>query len=743
MFKRILLVSAILYAFHPTAHAQFLLKDQFPGLSFNSPIGLYYPNDNTDRICVIEQGGIIRIFPNDSSATSAKIFLDIQDSIVSGGELGLLGLAFHPQYGANGFFYVDYTRDNPLRTVISRFHVSASNADSADPSSEVILLEQLQPFENHNGGQLAFGPDGYLYIAFGDGGSGGDPFGNGQNTSTLLGKILRINVDSTMGLQQYAIPPGNPFYGDTAKKQEIFSYGMRNPWRFSFDGQTLWCGDVGQNVWEEIDTITNGGNYGWNIMEAAHCYEPPDGCDTTGLIFPIWEYSHGGGCNSVTGGFVYRGSLIPSLTGKYIYGDLCNGEIWTLTPGEPTVNSLLIGSSAIISSFGLDRHQEIYVCDYNSGKILKLSSTAPGPCTLITPPDNALNQPNLVTCSWTSSSGAAAYRLQVAFDSLFTSFVLNDGTITDTVHQVGPLPDSTLLFWRVCPLNGSQSGEFTPFRRFSTAQMSVDVHVMKRWNMISLPLDAVDGRKGIMFPSSVSNAFHYEAGDGYQVRDTLDHGFGYWLKFSDSAAIGIPGTPRYADTIDVVPGWNMIGSIAESIPVSQVSSIPGGMVTSQFFGYRGSYIATSAIDPGKGYWVKTNMAGQLILSSLVTAATGYIQIVPATELPPPVPDDSANGRTQSLPVEYFLKQNYPNPFNPATVIAYQLPLDSKVTLTIYNVLGQVVSSLKDELQEAGYKSAEWNASSFTSGVYFYRLEATGTVSPRKSFTQVKKMLLLK
>src|SRR6266850_1051733 len=257
-----IMLGAGLSCFHSAAVAQFYLQDQFPHLSFNSPVGLYHPNDNTDRLCVVEQGGIMQIFPNDSSATSSKVFLDLTDSLISGGELGLLGLAFHPSYSANGYFYVDYTRNDPLRTVISRFRVRTSNPDSADRSSEFVLLEQPQPFDNHNGGQIAFGPDGYLYVAFGDGGSGGDPLGSGQNQNTLLGKILRIDVDSTTGSVHYRIPTDNPFYGDTTRKQEIFAYGLRNPWRFSLDGQTLWCGDVGQGSWEEIDTIASGRNYG-------------------------------------------------------------------------------------------------------------------------------------------------------------------------------------------------------------------------------------------------------------------------------------------------------------------------------------------------------------------------------------------------------------------------------------------------------------------------------------------------
>ncbi|HYQ86287.1 MAG TPA: PQQ-dependent sugar dehydrogenase [Bacteroidota bacterium] len=640
------LISACLLCFHPPAVSQVFLKNRFPNISFSSPVGLYHPNDGTDRLCVVEQAGVIRIFPDDTTITSTKAFLDIHDSVVSGGELGLLGLAFHPSYATNGYFYVDYTRDHPLRTVISRFRVSVSNPDSADPASEFIILEQLQPFDNHNGGQLAFGPDGYLYIAFGDGGSGGDPFGNGQNRDTLLGKILRINVDSATGQRHYAIPPDNPYYGDTTKKQEIFAYGMRNPWRFSFDGSALWCADVGQGLWEEIDTVTSGGNYGWNIMEGHHCYSPSSGCDTSGLTPPIWEYYHEAGRCAIVGGFVYRGAALPALSGRYIYGDDCTGEIWALTPvpSSPPSNEILINSGMSISSFGEDRLQEIYVCDLNSGKVYKLSGTA-------------------------------------------------------------------------------------------TA--SVDYHMMKSWNLISLPVGIADSRRSILFPSAGSPAFEYDPATGYRVRDTLVPGTGYWLKFGDTATIGLLGTPRNADTIDVAAGWNLIGSLSQSIATAQVSSIPGGMVTSRFFGYQGSYTVSNTIDPGHGYWVKVNQTGKLILvSGAGGAQPGAIRIVPTMDLPPGPPYDDPSSTGSGVPNEYSLAQNYPNPFNPATTIHYTLPLTGFVTLKVYDVLGEEVATLVHGFQESGYKSATWDATNFPSGIYVYRLTSGG-------FADTKKMMVVR
>lgn len=357
---------------------QYKLINAFTKLSFDNPLDLQHADDGTNRIFVVSQKGLIYVFKNTPSVKSAKIFLDIRDKITSGGELGLLGLVFHPDYKNNGYFYVNYTASDPLRTVIARYTVNSKNRNAANKKSERILLQVNQPYSNHKGGQLAFGPDGYLYIALGDGGSGGDPKNKGQNKSSLLGKILRIEVNCTSGNKNYCIPPGNPFAGNTHHyKEEIYAYGLRNPWRFSIDHITgwLWAGDVGQDSWEEIDIIEAGKNYGWRIMEGNHCYNPPSDCDISGLTLPIWEYDHNGqgGC-AITGGHVYRGTKFPELYGKYIYGDYCSGRIWALSYDgvNPATNKLLLTKNINISSFGIDKDNEIYICDLN-GKIYKLA----------------------------------------------------------------------------------------------------------------------------------------------------------------------------------------------------------------------------------------------------------------------------------------------------------------------------------------------------------------------------------
>jgi len=347
----------------------------FPNLSSDQPVGLYSAGDGSNRIFVLERKGVIRVFDNAETVTTSTVFLNITKRVISTGtEEGLLGLAFHPEFSSNGYFYLDYTTDNPLRTVVARFSVPQSSPDNADENSEQILLEVLQPFSNHNGGQLAFGPDGYLYIALGDGGGAGDPQDNAQDRSSLLGKILRIDVDTTTGDLMYGIPTDNPFVGNTVGyREEIFAYGLRNPWRFSFDSATnwLWAADVGQNRVEEIDIIESGENYGWNIMEGNLCYDPAEGCNQTGLQPPIWTYGREQGI-SVTGGFVYRGLGMTGLNGWYIYGDYGSGRIWALQyDGSTAVDKELAKTDLRITSFGLDDQNELYVCDFR-GRIYRL-----------------------------------------------------------------------------------------------------------------------------------------------------------------------------------------------------------------------------------------------------------------------------------------------------------------------------------------------------------------------------------
>ena len=337
----------------------------------NAPLDFQISRDGTGRFFIVEQGGTIRIVK--AKKLLPAPFLDIHTIIESGGEKGLLGLAFHPQYKTNGRFFVNYTRrvNGQLQTVIAEYHVSAADPNLADPNSARVLLVFNQPFDNHNGGQLVFGLDGFLYIGTGDGGSGGDPQGNGQNLGTLLAKMLRIDVNSG---SPYGIPADNPFVGVSGAKPEIWAYGFRNPWRFSFDNKTkrLFIGDVGQGSWEEVDIGVKGGDFGWNIMEGNHCYPPGSNCNMNGLIRPIAEYSHSEG-DAIIGGYVYRGKAIPALLGMYVFGDFGSGEIWTLQETQPGTwtRTPLLNAGFNISAFGRAPNNELYVINYG-GTLYKL-----------------------------------------------------------------------------------------------------------------------------------------------------------------------------------------------------------------------------------------------------------------------------------------------------------------------------------------------------------------------------------
>ncbi|GAA4438242.1 PQQ-dependent sugar dehydrogenase [Pontibacter saemangeumensis] len=374
-----LLAVVLLMGCAAPAEAQYELKDAYPSVEFDRPVEAVSVNDGQGRLYVVDQEGKIFWLPG-SGETPAQptLYLDISDRVKAGGEMGLLGLAFHPDFKRNGYFYVNYTTDNPLQTRISRFKAAAGNKGQVDPKSETILLTYEQPYRNHNGGKVTFGPDGYLYIAVGDGGSGGDPQNNGQDRTKLLGKILRIDVNTTSGNLKYGIPADNPYAGNTeGYREEIYAYGLRNPWKISFDEETgrLWAADVGQNKIEEIDIIEKGGNYGWRIMEASECFDPSRNCDRTGLILPVHEYTHADGV-SITGGFVYRGKAIPELQGKYIYADYVSGKVWALTlngSGKKADNTLLLTTGFPVSSFGLDQDNELLVLGYGGeGKLYRL-----------------------------------------------------------------------------------------------------------------------------------------------------------------------------------------------------------------------------------------------------------------------------------------------------------------------------------------------------------------------------------
>ncbi len=350
------------------ASAQVDLKPIFGNEQFQQPVFMLQPPGERERWLVIERRG--RVIALNADGSGRQTLLDLQGRIDSGPmEAGLLGIAFHPRFADNGRLFLSYTRDgSPLISVLAEYH--SPDRQRIDGQSERVLLEVEQPYTNHNGGHIAFGPDGYLYYGLGDGGSGGDPKNNGQNPETLLGAMLRLDVDGT---QPYAIPPDNPFV-KSGGRGEIYAWGLRNPWRWSFDRQegTLWVGDVGQDQWEEVNRVGKGDNLGWSRWEGLHCFRR--GCSVEEVVMPVAEYGHDKGC-SITGGYVYRGKALPKLVGHYVYGDFCSGTVWSLDSRHPRAKPQeLLRSGKRIPSFAEGNDGELYLLDFASGRIFQFIS---------------------------------------------------------------------------------------------------------------------------------------------------------------------------------------------------------------------------------------------------------------------------------------------------------------------------------------------------------------------------------
>ncbi len=343
---------------------------------------LTYAQEDGNRLFALDQRGQIFSFENRPDVDQSKLFLDIQDKVSrwfdpGANEQGLLGLAFHPKFKDNGQFFVCYTKRGTHNSIVARYRVAKNDPTKADPNSEEILLDIPQPYQNHNGGPLEFGPDGFLYAAFGDGGLRNDPNGNGQNRGQLLASILRIDVDSKSKDLPYGIPADNPFVGQPGMRAEIFAFGLRNPWRIAFDKKTglLWAGDVGQELWEEVNVIKKGGNYGWSTREGTHSFGNRKAVDGVGpLIAPTWEYDHSVG-ESVTGGRVYNSNRVPQLSGKYLYADYVSGSIWALTydasTQQATRNEQVVAKGIPVMAFGEDQNGEVfYMIDSAKGQCI-------------------------------------------------------------------------------------------------------------------------------------------------------------------------------------------------------------------------------------------------------------------------------------------------------------------------------------------------------------------------------------
>lgn len=475
--KYVFFLAAIVISF--SAHAQYTSVDAFPGMQpFSGPIDVTSAGDGTNRLFVAQQRGLIYVMNNTPATTTRKVFLDLTDVVSkSGGELGLLGIDFHPDYENNGFFYVNYTTSVgfPRSTsVIARFQVSSTNPDSAVRSSEVRLFTVWQPYDNHNGGCMKFGPDGYLYISLGDGGSGGDPQNRAQNLDSLLGKILRIDVNDTTGGKKFGIPPSNPFASSSNNNRKmIFAYGLRNVWRMSFDALTgkLWGGDVGQGKWEEIDIIESGKNYGWKVLEGTHCFSPSSGCDTTGKVMPVYEYEHMNGNVSITGGYVYRGEKLKGLYGRYIYADYATGNTWSFLESDPYgTNTLLQAPTQTISSFGIDEAGELYACRYTGKRIYKFVPLNPLTSPNLTAPKNdSINTPEIVTLSWEAVNAAQSYQVTLAEDAAFTQGVIDTSSTTNSIEL--SFSQGKKYYWKVKASNNITVSDWSEVWTFTVEML--------------------------------------------------------------------------------------------------------------------------------------------------------------------------------------------------------------------------------------------------------------------------------
>ncbi|MCB0283629.1 MAG: PQQ-dependent sugar dehydrogenase [Calditrichaeota bacterium] len=777
----------------------------FENVSFTNPLFLTHSGDKTNRIFVVQNSGQILVFPNNPDIQQSKIFLDIRTRVTSGGEKGLLGLAFHPSYSLNGKFYVSYTTGN-LKSRISEFSVS-ENPDSADAESERILLEVNQPQGNHNGGMIAFGKDGYLYISFGDGGGGGDPYHNGQDPKTLLGAILRIDVNGTQDTLQYKIPEDNPFT-DAAdgSRHEIFAYGLRNPWRFSFDRATgmLWCGDVGQGQWEEVDIIRKGQNYGWNVMEGFHCYGSSS-CDTSGLSLPIVEYSHSEGY-SITGGYVYRGDEQNHLYGTYIYGDYGTRLIWGLRyDNNQLLDNKIIGQSpSPISSFGEDESGEVYVVGYD-GKIYKITVQS-DPQTATEIPDSLSKSglykdiltrelsPGLIPYDVNSplwSDGAQKERILALPDTTKISFEM------DTPWT---FPDNSIIiknFLLELETGNPQS------RKMVETRFLIKRSDNSGWDGFSYMWNN-EQTEAVLLPGSNKRSFIIQGPDSSYTYDYYFPSRNECLKCHTPAAGYVLGVKTaqlnkdytypndvtdnqlrtlnhirlfnkdIGDNQEIFPKLANPSDISESLQDRVRSYLdancaqchqPGGTgVSTMDLRYTSSLSETKLINENPEQGDLGINGAKLILPGYPDSSVVFLRMSRTDDkrMPPlavSVPDSTGLKllrdwiislqptnleKPANLPQKFSIKA-YPNPFNPTAKIEYTLPQPAFVKVSVHDITGKVVFNKNFNMQQAGIHTMPWNGSdlsgkTLSSGLYFYSVTA---VTQTQHFSQTGKFILIK
>ena len=629
------------------------------GLS--NPVYVTHAGDASGRLFIVEQAGRILISQNGNLIGTP--FLDIHTSVTSGGEMGLLSVAFHPDYKNNRRFFVNYTASRPnLKTIIAEYRASASNPNLAD-TTEKVILEIDQPFENHNGGQLQFGPDGYLYIGMGDGGSGGDPLGNGQNKSSLLGKLLRIDIDSSSS--GYRVPPDNPFV-NVAGADEVWAYGLRNPWRFSFDRANgrLFLADVGQNSFEEVDLVERGGNYGWNIMEGAHCFSPSTGCITTGLLLPINEYDHSLG-EAVTGGYVYRGRQFPDLSGTYLFADFGSSRIWGLTETNrgAWIRSELLRPGFNISSFGEDEEGEIYVVNYGGG-IHRIRVTGP--------PSND-NQRTLILSSAKSDR----------FTSLL--FVVNRDSSPNEVAITSRRGDGSI--------SGILNISLTPGGFFR----NVDI-----LGGLNLPM----GSFGPLTVESSNNKMLSTVSEVRSIAGTAGFFAGQTQKTASTERV-------IAEVVDTGERGTS-GSFRTNLGVNNVSSSQANVQVS-LIDSNGLVLGTRSIQvPSQGMLQVNDIVRDILRSSSATGLHGYLKLTSdqpilawASKIDNGTDDPSVEEAVGQEILETGIKLLIPsasgtNRFKTLLVVINREDVPNQIILTARNLNGDVIGTLSRDLPARGF-----------------------------------------
>ena len=774
----------------------FALRQVFSHLSFSSAVHLTHAGDGQDRLFVVERNGVIRVFANGDETDQVANFLDLRDRVRSSPqEAGLFSMAFHPRYAQNGLFYIAYIAGRgEFLSRISEFRVSPDNPDRALPSSERVLIELEQPHESHNGGQVAFGPDGMLYISFGDGQDPNDPFAHGQNPATLFSTILRIDVDRQEPGLAYAIPPDNPFVERDGFRAEIWAWGLRNPWRFSFDRLTgeLWLGDVGQSSWEEINLIKRGDNYGWSQMEGFHCFPPGANCDPGEFELPVFEYDHRQGY-SITGGFAYRGPRLPTLQGWYVYGDFATRRIWGLRrrADGPPDNKLLAISPSPIASFGEDEAGELYVVGID-GRLYHFAERDPQaspdriPATISTAgifadiasqtPAPGLIPYQVNAPLWSDGADKTrllalpdSARITFATDSLWTfpartvlvkNFYLGEGAARRIV-------ETRLFVKRLDP----QSPEWDGYSYLWNNE-GTDARLLRADTTIVYSLADAEGqmrRHAHYYPSRNECAICHTPQAGYVLGfntaqlnrkvagenqlETFAH-LGLFSDFTGPTS-ALPRLPDPTDTslpdalrarayLDANcspchrPGGTGRGELdlRFSTPINQTNLLQQKPLL-------GDLDITDARvlipgDPDRSLILQRPAAlGKGRMPPLATSIVDTFGIRLLRRWIEDLQETAVTAPAATLPATVLLHPNFPNPFNATTAITFELDRTTPVVLAVYDLSGQRVKVLLNHPLSAGAHRLIWDGTNqqghpVASGVYLLHLTTPQTARTGKA-----------